>query len=240
MFARIAAMLLLAVSSTAHAQDSISIVTRSTGIMDASDIAQRELGLPAESFTYELVATSTFARAAMEGYDPVSSFYAVGEGSVVLTVNGVSQTFRDITGYAISSGTFGSNLPWGGTTEFFEHGIMTGTYYGIGLSGYQRVGWLPGSFPGTQTWDPQSWTFDGERIGDVYFNLEMGGERSGWISGRADHITMTSSAVPEPGRAPLRLAGLGALIASARARTARAGCRRHAGPASRRSSRAAA
>ena len=240
MIARIAAMLLFAVSCTAHAQDSMSIVTRSTGTMQASTVAQSELGLPSGSFDYELVATSTFARAAMQGYDPATSFYASGSGSVVLTVNGVSQTFRDITGWAVSSGQFGSSLPWGGTTEFFQHGVTTGTYYGIGLSGYQRVSWLPGGFPGTQTWVAQSWTFDGGEIGEVYFNLEMGGERAGWISGTADHFAMSILAVPEPGRAPLLLVGLGALIASARARTARAGCRRPAGPAWPRSSRAAA
>jgi hypothetical protein len=58
---------------------------------------------------------------------------------MVLTVNGVSQTFRDITGWAVSSGQFSSNLLWRGTTEFFQHGVTTGTYYGIGLSGYQHM-----------------------------------------------------------------------------------------------------
>lgn len=242
MFARLAAMLLLATSCAAQAQDSISIITRSTGTMQASYVAQSELGLPDGSFDYELVATSTFARAAMGGYDPTASFYATGTGSVVLIVNGVSQTFRDVTGWAVTSGQFGSTLPWGGATEFFQHGVSTGTSYGVGLSGYQRVSWLPGSFPGTQTWTTQSWTFDGRDIGEVYFNLEMGGERAGWISGTADQFSMNISAVPEPGRALLLLAGLGVtvLTASARARTARAGCRRRATPASPRSSRAAA
>lgn len=218
MIARIAAMLLLAASFTARAQDSMSIVTRSTGTMQASHVAQSELGLPDGSFDYELVATSTFARAAMQGYDPATSFYATGSGSIVLTVNGVSQTFRDITGWAVSSGQFGSNLPWGGTTEFFQHGVSTGTYYGIGLSGYQRVSWLPGTFPGTQTWVAQSWKFDGSDVGEVYFNLEMGGERAGWISGTADHFAMSILAVPEPGRAPLLLAGLAVVALLSRRR----------------------
>lgn len=220
MLVRFVAMFLLILSCAAHAQespDSLTITTRSTGWMFASDIAQWELGLPDGRFDYELVYTSTFERSRIESRDPLSLF-APGKGTVTLTVGGASHTFRDFEDWMYTAARFRPASPFGGGTEAFEHSAYIGSYYGIGLTGGHVLWWPPGRIPDTLAFTGQSWVFDGPAVGDVHFNLEMGGERVGYFTGTATHFEMTISAVPEPSRLALLLAGLAVAGLGARLR----------------------
>lgn len=205
MFARLLLVLVLACSASAQAQvpvpDLITITTRSTGTMLASSVASRELGLPEEHFDYELLITSSVSRQ-MVADDPLW-FYVEGSGSITLTANGVTRTFRNPYGWAYVGGMFASNVPYGGTTELFRHNLYNGY-----LDGYHTVSWPAGRFPGEQGLSNQAWTFEGDRVGEVWFNILIGGERAGWIAGTANHFELAISAVPEPSRVALLGAGL--------------------------------
>lgn len=214
MLARLVTVLLLAIACATHAQAQssppiLTITTHSTGSMIASDVARSELGLPDGRFDYELVYTADFAPARMEFNGPLS-FFAPGTGTVTLTVGGTSHTFHDFNDSLYTAAQFASNVPFGGQTDYFQHNATIGSYYGVGLSGYQRVEWPAGQFPGTQAFTEQSWVFDGPAVGEVYFNLVIGGERVGHFAGTAEHFEMSISAVPEPTRLALLLAGLAA------------------------------
>lgn len=210
MLARLAAMILLFVSCASHAEEvqpSLNITTRSSGTMFASDFARHELGLPNGDFAYELVLTTTVERARMNWHDPLS-FYAPGKGSVTLTVGGISHTFRDFDNWLDISAQFYSSQNNPGT-DVFSHDAYIGSYYGFGLTGFHLLRWPAGQVPVTQAFVDQSWTFDGPAVGEAYFNLVAGGQRAGYIMGTANHVEMSISAVPEPSRVMLLLAGLG-------------------------------
>lgn len=206
-FSKFVAILLIALSASALTQaqaqvrDLVTITTRSTGVMYASDVARSDLNLPSGDFAYEMLVTSVVSKEAVI-VDPLS-FYASGSAAITITANGITQTFRNPYGWSDIGGQFASNVPFGGTTEFFQHYLYIGF-----LDGYQRVRWPAGQFPGEQGFTSQSWTFNGDRVGEVWFNYVLGGERAGWISGTANHFEMSITAVPEPSQLALLVAGL--------------------------------
>jgi len=215
MYARLAAVLLFVLACATHARaqtdDRLVITTRSSGTMTASSNAQYDLNLPQGQFDYELVVTTQVLRSFIPGY-PLW-LRSEGESDFILTVNGVRWNDRD-TGYPYYSYTdaeFASNVPYGGTDETFTHSVILGLGIGPVLKGYQQVHWPAGSFPGTEGFGDQEWTFDGPGVGAVRMNLTIGGDVYGWIAGSANHFQMSIAAVPEPAQVALLAAGLGIL-----------------------------